>query len=167
MELELWILLRLLIAALLSGVIGYERERTGKDAGLRTHMLVAVAAALFVSFNDLFTIASRPLAPPGPAGNLRLQIEPLATVEALVTGISFLGAGTIFVSGKGNHVQGLTTAASILVTAAVGVAVGLERYILAAGSTALIFVILRLVGVVEILEDGESRQDSAGGGGRA
>jgi putative Mg2+ transporter-C (MgtC) family protein len=163
MELELWILLRLVIAALLSGVIGYERERTGKDAGLRTHMLVAVAAALFVSFTDLFTIASRPLAPPGPAGNLRLQIEPLATVEALVTGISFLGAGTIFVSGQGERVQGLTTAASILVTSAIGVAVGLERYILAVGSTVLIFVILRLVGWFEIGGGEEARQESTGG----
>src|SRR5215207_4125619 len=93
MELELWILLRLVIAAILSGLIGYERERTGKDAGLRTHMLVAVGATLFVSFTDLFVIETRPLAPTGAAGNFRIQIEPLATVEAIVTGISFLGAG--------------------------------------------------------------------------
>src|SRR5215217_3693075 len=98
MELELWILLRLSIAALLSALIGYERERTGKDAGLRTHMLVAIGATLFVSFTDLFVIAALPIAPAGPPGNLRVQIEPLATVEAIVTGISFLGAGTIFVS---------------------------------------------------------------------
>jgi putative Mg2+ transporter-C (MgtC) family protein len=162
MEIELWILLRLVIAALLSGVIGYERERTGKDAGLRTHMLVAVAAALFVSFTDLFTYASQPLVPPGPPGNLRLQIEPLATVEALVTGISFLGAGTIFVAGRSNRVQGLTTAASILATSAIGVSVGLERYILAIGSTVLIFVILRVVGWVEIRPRKEVRPEGAG-----
>jgi putative Mg2+ transporter-C (MgtC) family protein len=149
MELEFWILLRLLIAAVLSGLIGYERESSGKQAGLRTHMLVAVGAALFVSFTELFTIASRPLAPPGPPGNLRLQIEPLATVEAIVTGISFLGAGTIFVSGRRGRVQGLTTAASIWVTAAVGIAVGLERYVLAAGSTVLILVILQVLGRFE------------------
>src|SRR5262249_51244246 len=131
MELELWILLRLLIAATLSGLIGYERESSGKRAGLRTHMLVAVGAALFVSFNELFTIASLPLAPAGRPGNLRVQIDPLATVEAIVTGISFLGAGTIFVSGRRGHVRGLTTAASIWVTAAVGIAVGLDRYVLA------------------------------------
>src|SRR5215212_8616758 len=80
MVLELWILLRLVIAAILSGLIGYERERTGKDAGLRTHMLVAVGATLFVSFTDLFVIETRPLAPTGAAGNFRIQIEPLATV---------------------------------------------------------------------------------------
>jgi len=149
MELEFWILLRLVIAALLSGLIGYERERTGKDAGLRTHMLVAVGATLFVSFTDLFVIETQPLAPAGSPGNFRVQIEPLATVEAIVTGISFLGAGTIFVSGKGNRVRGLTTAASIWVTAAVGIAVGLERYVLAAGSTILILVILHVMGRME------------------
>ena len=145
METELWILLRLVIAAALSGAIGYERERTGKQAGLRTHMLVAVGAALFVSFTDLFVIASQPLAPPPPPGNFRVQIEPLATVQAIVTGISFLGAGTIFVSGRQDRVKGLTTAASIWVTAAIGIAVGLERYLLAAGSTMLILVILHLM----------------------
>ena len=67
-----------------------------------------------------------------------------------MTGISFLGAGTIFVSGKGNRVQGLTTAASIWVTAAVGIAVGLERYVLAAGSIILILVILHVMGRMEI-----------------
>jgi putative Mg2+ transporter-C (MgtC) family protein len=145
MELEFWILLRLLIAAALSALIGYERESVGKQAGLRTHMLVAVGAALFVSFNELFTTASLPLAPPGPVGNFRVQIEPLTTVEAIVTGISFLGAGTIFVSGRQGRVKGLTTAASIWVTAAVGIAVGLERYVLAAGSTLLILLILQVL----------------------
>jgi putative Mg2+ transporter-C (MgtC) family protein len=150
MQIEFWILLRLVIAALLSGVIGYERERHGKDAGLRTHMLVAVGAALFVSFTELFLLEYEPLAPPGAPGNLRVQIEPLATVEAIVTGISFLGAGTIFVAGRQGRVKGLTTAASIWVTAAVGIAVGLERYVLAAGSTLLILFILRIVGRLDI-----------------
>ncbi|MBK9710816.1 MAG: MgtC/SapB family protein [Kouleothrix sp.] len=161
MELELWILLRLVIAMLLSGLIGYERERTGKDAGLRTHMLVAIGAALFVSFTDLFVVESLPLAPPGPSGNFRVQIEPLATVEAIVTGISFLGAGTIFVSGKGNRVKGLTTAASIWVTAAVGIAVGLERYILAAGSTLLILLVLRIVNRLELTPESRGADEGA------
>jgi putative Mg2+ transporter-C (MgtC) family protein len=159
MEMELLILLRLLIAAILSGLIGFEREATGKDAGLRTHILVGVGAALFVSFTDLFAIATFPLAPAGPAGNFRIQVEPLTTVEAIVTGISFLGAGTIFVSGRGRRVRGLTTAASIWVTAAVGIAVGLERYILAAGSTVLIWIVLHLL---ERLENSRDRGDAGG-----
>jgi len=150
MELELWILVRLVIAAVLSGLIGYERERHGKDAGLRTYMLVAIGATLFVSFTDLFLLEYQPLAPPGPAGNFRVQIEPLATVEAIVTGISFLGAGTIFVAGRQGRVKGLTTAASIWVTAAMGIAVGLERYVLATGSTLLILIILRVMGQFDI-----------------
>lgn len=149
MDREWLILLRLVIAALLGGIIGFEREATGKDAGLRTHMLVAIGAAFFVSFNDLFAFETQPLAPPGPAGNFRIQIEPLAVVEAVVTGISFLGAGTVFVSGAKNRVKGLTTAASIWVTAAVGIAVGLESYILAAGSTVLIMIILRFIPYLE------------------
>lgn len=146
MDLELWIILRVAAAGLLGAMIGVEREFHGKDAGLRTHMLVAMGAALFVSFTDLFTEESLPLAPPGPAGNFRVQIEPLATVEAIVTGISFLGAGTIFVGGARNRVRGLTTAASIWITAAIGIAVGLERYVLAIGVTLLILVVLWLVG---------------------
>jgi putative Mg2+ transporter-C (MgtC) family protein len=149
MWLEWMILLRLIVAAVLSGLIGLERERTGKDAGLRTHMLVAVGATMFVSFMDLLAIDARPIAPPGPAGNFRVQIEPLATIEAVVTGISFLGAGTIFVAGQRHRVKGLTTAASIWVTAAVGIAVGIQCYILAAGSTILILIILRVISWLE------------------
>lgn len=145
MEQELWILLRLVVASLLGGLIGFERGESGKAAGLRTHMLIAVGAALFVSFTALFTLASAPLAPPGPAGNFRLQIEPLATIEAVVTGISFIGAGVIFVSGRRDKVKNLTTAASIWVTAAIGVAVGIERYFLAGGATLLVLIILRLL----------------------
>jgi len=143
------ILLRLIVAAVLSGLIGLERERTGKDAGLRTHMLVAVGSTMFVSFMDLLAIDARPIAPPGPAGNFRVQIEPLATIEAVVTGVSFLGAGTIFVAGQRHRVKGLTTAASIWVTAAVGIAVGIQCYILAVGSTILILIILRVISWLE------------------
>jgi len=159
MDLELSILVRLVIAAALSGLIGYEREYSGKQAGLRTHMLVAVGAALFVSSTALFTSASLPLAPPGPVGNFRVQIEPLTTVEAIVTGISFLGAGTIFVSGRRGRVKGLTTAASIWVTAAVGIAVGLNRYVLAVGATALILVILHLLNRFDIAPPSVSAGD--------
>lgn len=145
MESELWILLRLVVAALLGGVIGFEREHTGKNAGLRTHMLVALGSAMFMSFMDLLAIESQPLAPTGDPGNFRVQIEPMAVVTAIVTGISFLGAGTIFTSGQGRQVKGLTTAASIWVTAAIGIAVGLEHYLLATGATLLVLVILRLL----------------------
>lgn len=143
MEHELWILLRLGVAAALGGVIGFEREQTGKSAGLRTHMLVALSSAMFMSFLDILAAQARPLAPEGQAGNFRVQIEPMAVVTAIVTGISFLGAGTIFSGGRDGQVMGLTTAASVLVTAAIGIAVGLEQYLLASGATLIAFIILR------------------------
>lgn len=128
-------MLRTCIAALLAGVLGWEREATGKSAGLRTHMLVGVSAALFVVLGGV--LVERFDAHPAP-----LRLDPIHTLSAVATGVSFLGAGTIFVSRGG--VQGLTTAASILATAAVGAAVGLERYVLAAGVTLLVLMILRL-----------------------
>jgi putative Mg2+ transporter-C (MgtC) family protein len=149
METDLLILLRLGVALVLGGLIGFERGNAGKATGLRTHMLIAISAALFVSFTALFANATMPLAPSGPAGNFRIQIDPITTVEAIVTGVSFLGAGIIFVSGKENEVRNMTTAASIWVTAAIGVAVGLERYILAIGTTLLVLVILRVIPSVD------------------
>ena len=145
LELELWILLRLLVAGVLGGLIGWERGSAGKAAGLRTHILVAIGAALFVSFTTLFAIAYQPLAPDGPAGNFRVQIEPLATVQVIITGISFLGAGLIFVSQSRSQVKNMTTAASLFVTAAIGVAVAIERYVLAGGCTLLVLAVLRLL----------------------
>lgn len=145
MEQELWILVRLLIAALLGAVVGFERGLAGKAAGLRTHTLLAITAALFVSFGELFAADALPLAPAGPAGNFRVQIEPLATVQALITGVSFVSAGLVFVAESRNRVKNLTTAASILATVGIGVAVGLERYVLATGCTLLVLAVLRLL----------------------
>lgn len=160
LEQQLWILLRLVIAGVLSGIIGVERQRTGKRAGLRTHMLVAIGAAMFVSFVELFATTSLPLAPAGPVGNFRVQIDPLVVVQAIVTGISFLGAGTIFVSGQSGTIKGLTTAASIWVTAAIGIAVGLGAYLLAGGATLLVLVVLHLVAWLEPAIEPASSSDA-------
>jgi len=138
---DLSILLRLVVAVVLGGVIGWERESAGKAAGVRTHMLVAVGAALFVALADAVVERFAVAQPQG----VDIRADPVRIIEAVVTGISFLGAGTIFVSHGRERVEGLTTAASIWVTAAVGIAVGLERFLLAAGSTVLIFLILRVV----------------------
>lgn len=146
MALELGILLRLLVAIVLSGVLGWERERAGKSAGIRTHMLVGFSAALFVVLGELFILRFQ--------GNELLRYDPIRIVEAVVTGISFLGAGTIFVAReKEGKVQGLTTAASILATSAVGLIVGLERYFLATGATLLIFVVLHSIEFFEPKKD--------------
>ena len=96
---------RLLIATILGGLLGYERERKRKAAGLRTHMLVALGAALLVLV-------------PVQAG---MSLEDISRViQGLVTGIGFLGAGTILKGSSVENVKGLTTAAGIWLTAAIG-----------------------------------------------
>jgi putative Mg2+ transporter-C (MgtC) family protein len=104
------LLVRLSVAALLGAVIGIDREWRRKDSGLRTHMLVALGAAVFT-------------AAPVEAG---MEVTDLRSViQGIATGVGFLGAGTILKLGEGRRVLGLTTAAAIWLTAAVGMAVGM------------------------------------------
>jgi putative Mg2+ transporter-C (MgtC) family protein len=157
MELEIWILFRLFVAAVLSGLIGFEREKTVKRAGLRTHMLVAIGATMFVSTIDLALAEAAKIPPDSLASIVRFQVSTLDPVQAVAAGIGFLGAGTIFVSGHRGRVHGLTTAASIWTTAALGVIIGFDRFVLAVGGTVLILFILnvlvRLEPVIEELRD--------------
>ena len=127
------ILGRLVVAALLAGVLGWERERAGKSAGLRTHMLVGIAAALYTGLAE---VASVELG----AG----RSDPLRAIQAVAMGIGFLGGGVIFVN-RNDRVQGLTTAASIWATAAMGVAAGLGHFRLAAGVTVLLAIVLHVL----------------------
>jgi putative Mg2+ transporter-C (MgtC) family protein len=131
---ELTLLLRLVIAAALAGVVGWERESAHKPAGLRTHMLVGVASALFTVLGTL-SAAEYPAERGG--------IDPLRVIQAIAIGIGFLGSGVIFVARDREEVLGLTTAGSIWATAAIGIAAGLGYYILALGSTVLLFLVLR------------------------
>jgi putative Mg2+ transporter-C (MgtC) family protein len=122
--------LRLMLAAALGGALGFEREKSGKAAGVRTHMLVALGAALF-------------LLVPQQAGVPNADLT--RVMQGLVTGIGFLGAGTILKGNTDGEVKGLTTAAGIWLTAAIGIAVGMGREATAILSTALALVILALV----------------------
>ncbi|MGH2351879.1 MAG: MgtC/SapB family protein [Chloroflexota bacterium] len=151
---DLAVLLDIVIALVLGGAIGWERERRGKSAGLRTHMLVAMGAALFVALGEHII---RQFGGQGES----IRVDPLRIIEAIVTGISFLGAGTIFVSRGADHVQGLTTAASIWATAAIGIAVGLERHVLAVGSTLLVLLVLHLLPLVFTDHDDEAEARSS------
>lgn len=138
------ITLRLLVAAILGGLLGYEREQHGKSAGVRTHMLVAIGAALFVLV-------------PQQAG---VSISDLTRVlQGLVTGVGFLGAGTIIFKSKKEEVRGLTTAAGIWVTAAIGLAAGMGRESTAILST---FVALFIFAVVPWIV----RDKNVGDGGK-
>ena len=107
--------LRLLLAAVLGGAIGYEREKKERSAGLKTHILVSVGSALFV-MAPLYAGVSQ-------ADNTRV-------VQGVVSGIGFLGAGAILKLQRDMRVEGLTTAASIWLTSAIGVAAGLGNALL-------------------------------------
>ena len=128
------IAIRLLIAAVLGAMIGLEREWNTAEAGLRTHILVAVAAALFtvLAFEIFHTIE--------PSGSEGAQADPIRAVEAVTAGIAFLGAGAIFRSG--GSVQGLTTGAGMWLAGAVGLATALGYYLIALGVALLAVLVL-------------------------
>lgn len=128
------ILGRLVVAALLAAVLGWEREQAGKSAGLRTHMLVGIAAALYTGLAE---VAAAEL-----GGG---RADPIRAVQAVAMGIGFLGGGIIFVNHQTDRVQGLTTAASVWATAAVGIAAGLAHFRLAAGATVLLAIVLHVL----------------------
>lgn len=135
---DLSALVRLLIAAALAGVIGWERETVGKSAGFRTHMLVGIASAMFIIMAELVAVEFQ-----GNADIVRL--DPVRAIAAVATGIGFLGGGTIFLARGEDRVQGLTTAASIWATSAVGITVGLGHLLLATGATLLLVIVLRVM----------------------
>jgi putative Mg2+ transporter-C (MgtC) family protein len=127
LELQLHLLAQVALAAFLSMIVGLDRERRNKSAGLRTHMLTGLGACLFT------TIGSHVL----PEG------DPTRVAAGVVTGIGFLGAGVIIQSE--DRVRDLTTSASIWATAAIGVAVALDAWLLAIGATVLVWFILAIV----------------------
>lgn len=135
--LRLDLLGRLLLAAALGGVVGLEREWSGKPAGFRTNLLICVGAALLTELSMSVARA----ADPGMAA------DPARIAAQIVSGIGFLGAGTI-IQSRGS-VMGLTTAATLWVVAAIGMAVGTHAYIEAIGTTLLVVAALLLLGRLE------------------
>jgi len=121
---------RLLLAALCGGLLGFERERAGKEAGLRTHMLVALGAAFFVLIPQQAGVT------PGDMSRV---------LQGIITGIGFIGAGTILKLSEREEVRGLTTAAGIWLTAAVGIAAGMGREASALLGTTLALMVLSLL----------------------
>ena len=126
------------LAMALGALLGLERELAQKSAGLRTHMLVAGAAAMLVGLVD--ALLHRFLLPPiSPL----VRADPVPVITAVVMAVGFLGAGTIIRRADREHVEGLTTAAAMLFSAAVGSAVGLRLFLLAIGATILALITLR------------------------
>lgn len=138
------ITLRLIVAMIFGAVIGIQRERAGKPAGLRTHMLVSSGTAVFVIASEEFGM--------NPDSVSRV-------IQGLVTGIGFLGAGAILKIYDKRVVEGLTTAAGIWMTAALGVAIGLGRFGVALVATLLAWMTLSLVRQLEDILNKRSRKD--------
>ncbi|WP_372721522.1 MgtC/SapB family protein [Novipirellula sp.] len=122
-------------AVLLGGLIGIERQMSGHSAGLRTHMLVSLASAMFV-------LACRELTTPLPVDLTRV-------VQGIAAGVGFIGAGTILKADRKHEVFGLTTASTIWLSAAIGTACGLDEYPLAITSTLLTLVVLVVLRPIE------------------
>ncbi|MFG6108846.1 MgtC/SapB family protein [Stenotrophomonas rhizophila] len=136
-EQDLSILLRIGAAMVFGGLIGIEREMGKHAAGLRTHMLIAGAAALIVGLGD--SIAEhfqqeryRDL----------LQVDPVRLIEAVVACVGFVAAGTILRGTRDDQVSGLTTASSLIMSAAIGIAVGIGEYVIAIGVSILCLIVL-------------------------
>ena len=128
MAIEVEMILRLLLAAALGAIIGYQRERAGKHAGLRTHILICVGAALF-------TVAS--------IYGFGAISDPARVAAGVVAGIGFIGAGAIL-TREGGIVEGLTTAATIWAVAGIGLAAGAGLYLASAVTSLLVLIVLFL-----------------------
>src|ERR671913_2620744 len=137
------VLIRLIAATLLGAIIGIQRERAGKPAGLRTHMLVTLGTAVFVLACSGVGMSSDGLS---------------RVIQGIVTGIGFIGAGSILKLNEERDVQGLTTSAGVWMTAAIGVAVGLGSLGVAILSTILTLIILALAAPLEHRIDRKRRE---------
>ena len=135
-EIDIITVTRVLLAFVLGGVVGFERERVQRPAGLRTHMLVSAGSACF-------TVAS--IYGFGDLGTVR---DPARLAAQIVTGIGFLGAGAIFRTGS--TVRGLTTASSIWITASIGIVAGLGMFTLAVFTTILTWFTLFVIKNIEV-----------------
>ena len=132
---QLTVIINTILAAILGSIIGYERDRAGKSAGPRTMALVASAAEIVVSMGEIVGI------------NAQFG-DPTRSMHAIMTGIGFLGAGLIF-SNQAKGIKGVTTAATVFATAAMGCGVGLGFQLAAAAMTLVVIEILRSTQVLE------------------
>jgi len=131
---ELWVLLDVFVAMILGGLVGFERERQDKPAGLRTHMLIAGAANVLVFLGISLSETSVDV-----MKDSIITADPIRIIQAIIVGVSFIGAGTIFKSEKGGEsVKYLTTAASILFSTSIGISVALNHYVVALGITLIV-----------------------------
>ena len=133
---QLWILLDVVIAMVLCSVIGGEREKLDKPAGLRTNMIVGSISCFFVAISP--TLSS--FINENIATDI-MSVDPVRILQSIVVGVSFIGAGTILKSKDENTVRNLTTASTLLYSSGIGIAVALKVYVMAVGLTLIILFI--------------------------
>lgn len=139
---ELTLVFRFLFAGILGGIIGFEREYHGREAGFRTHLLVSVGACLMMVISEDFALKYGAEVSTGV-----IRVDPSRVAAQIVTGIGFLGAGAIIKEGA--SVRGLTTAAGLWVAAGLGMAVGGGLYFAASATAVLSLVALLLLKTVD------------------
>lgn len=143
------VILRLLIATIVAGIIGWDREERSHPAGIRTHILVCLGACILALCQIEICIQALNISRANPFLTRVITANPARLIAQIVSGIGFLGAGTIVVTR--HFVTGLTTAASLWVTAALGIVIGMGYYEIALpGAVLVIFVLIVLKGVLSV-----------------
>src|SRR5690606_33742927 len=151
---QLYVVVGVAYAMLLGGAVGFDRERRNRPAGFRTHMLVAGASALLIGMGRLM-VAERM----GADATSVLRLDPLRLVESVVAGVALVGAGTMFSQRGGEGSTGITTAASLLMVAMVGIAAGMRYHVVALVVTLLTLLVLAGLKAVERRMDGAAGRD--------
>jgi putative Mg2+ transporter-C (MgtC) family protein len=153
-ESQVSVVARIAFAMLLGGLIGLEREIKDRPAGFRTHTLVAAAAAMLTGMGEMMLAQAQ-------HNDERVQIDPFRLVEAVIAGVAFIGAGTM-IAQRGRTIAGITTAASLLMVAVIGVAVGFGHGWLALLATLLTLAVLSVLAWMERrVSRGKGRADDA------
>lgn len=143
---QLWILLDVAIAAVLCSVIGGEREKLDKPAGLRTNMIVGSISCFFVAISPTlnnYMVVNVNLD--------QMSMDAVRILQAIVVGVSFIGAGVILKSESENRVTNLTTASTLLYSSGIGIAVAVHVYLLAVGLTAILLIINQLNRIIDFI----------------
>ena len=149
------ILLDVTIALILGGILGLEREWKQKPAGFRTNMIISGSAALLVSLGRIVIIDFNQLIQPEGLG-----VDPIRMALAVLVGVRFIGAGTILKSSSSQVVRYLTTAATILMAAGIGISIALKQYWLGVGTTFILVIVNYLFGYLNKLISKKSDYDS-------
>lgn len=143
-ETQLGMFVHVMIASALAGLVGFERELSQKPAGFRTHVILGGVAALLILLGRKLIESYH-----YPVYSEALQTDPLRILEAIIVGVSFIGAGTILKMESQNVVRFLTTAAATLLSAGIGVTVALQLYYLAIGIAVFTVSVTFLLGRVD------------------